>query len=60
MAVVFFLVVKPVNALMARRRTEPPVDETVQQCPHCLSDIPAAASVCVFCTRDVAGEVRTG
>lgn len=53
-AVVFFLVVKPVNALMARRKTEPPVDETVQACPHCLSEIPVAASVCAFCTRDVA------
>ena len=53
-AVVFFLVVKPTNALMARRKTEPPVDETVQQCPHCLSDIPVEATVCAFCTRDVA------
>jgi large conductance mechanosensitive channel len=52
-AVVFFLVVKPVNALMARRRTEPPVDQTVRPCPHCLSEIPVAASVCSFCTRDV-------
>ena len=52
-AVIFFLVVKPVNALMARRKTEPPVDETVKSCPHCLSSIPAAASVCSFCTRDV-------
>jgi large conductance mechanosensitive channel len=51
--VVFYLVVKPTNALLARRKTEPPVDETVQQCPHCLSDIPAAATVCAFCTRDV-------
>jgi large conductance mechanosensitive channel len=53
-AVVFYLVVKPTNALLARLKTEPPVDETVQQCPHCLSDIPVAASVCAFCTRDVA------
>jgi large conductance mechanosensitive channel len=52
-AVVFFLVVKPVNALMARRKTEPPVDETVRTCPHCLSEIPVAATVCAFCTRDV-------
>ena len=52
--VVFYLVVKPVNALMDRLKAEPPVDETVQQCPHCLSQIPAAASVCAFCTRDVA------
>src|ERR671931_1147107 len=40
--VVFFLVVKPVNMLMARRRTEPPVDETVRPCPQCMSDIPVA------------------
>lgn len=53
-AVLFFLVVKPVNALMDRRKTEPPVDETVKDCPHCLSSIPVAASVCSFCTRDVA------
>ena len=52
-AVVFFLVVKPTNALMRRRKTEPPVDETVRQCPHCLSEIPVAASRCAFCTQEV-------
>ena len=51
--VIFFFVVKPYNALMDRRKTEPPVDETVKQCPHCLSSIPVEASVCAFCTRDV-------
>jgi large conductance mechanosensitive channel len=54
-AVIFFLVVKPVNALMRRFKTEPPVDETIKQCPHCLSDIPAAASRCAFCTQEVGG-----
>ena|SRR5579859_5027863 len=53
-AVLFFLVVKPVNALMDRMKTEPPIDENVKNCPHCLSSIPVAASVCMFCTRDVA------
>ena len=52
-AVVFFLVVKPVNALLNRYKTEPPVDATVRQCPHCLSDIPVAASRCAFCTQEV-------
>ena len=52
-AVLFFLVVKPVNALMDRMKTEPPVDETVKDCPHCLSSIPVAATACAFCTRDV-------
>jgi large conductance mechanosensitive channel len=54
-AAVFFIVVRPVNALMARRRTEPEVDEAVAACPHCLSSIPARARVCAFCTRDVVG-----
>jgi large conductance mechanosensitive channel len=53
-AVVFFFVVRPVNALMARRRTEPPVDATTRQCPECLSEIPIAARRCAFCTSEVA------
>jgi large conductance mechanosensitive channel len=52
-AVVFFLVIKPVNALMARRRTEPPVDAETRPCPECLSEIPLAARRCAFCTAEV-------
>ncbi len=52
-AAVFYFVVVPVNALMRRRRTEPPVDETVRPCPECLSEIPAAARRCAFCTAEV-------
>jgi large conductance mechanosensitive channel len=52
---VFFFVVKPVNALMERRRTEPAVDTPTRPCPECLSDIPVAARRCAFCTADVAG-----
>jgi large conductance mechanosensitive channel len=52
-AAVFFLVVKPVNALMARRKTEPPVDATTRACPECLSEIPIAARRCAFCTAEV-------
>jgi large conductance mechanosensitive channel len=52
-AVIFFFVVKPVNALLARRKVEPPVDETVRQCPECLSEIPVAARRCAFCTAVV-------
>ena len=50
-AAVFFLVVRPVNALMARRRTEPPVDSPTHPCPACLSEIPTAARRCAFCTE---------
>jgi large conductance mechanosensitive channel len=49
-AVVFFLVVKPVNALLARYRAEPQVDVTVRPCPECLSDVPVEARRCAFCT----------
>jgi len=52
-AVIFFLVVKPVNALMARYRTEPDVEQTTKDCPHCLSSIPIGASRCAFCTADL-------
>ncbi len=53
-AVVFFFVVKPVNLLMARRKTEPDVESTTKDCAYCLSSIPVGASVCAFCTREVA------
>ena len=53
-AAVFYFVVKPVNMLMERRKTEPPVDATTRACPECLSDIPLAARRCAFCTAEVA------
>ena len=53
-AVVYFLVIKPVNRLMALRRTEPPVAATTHACPECLSEIPLAARRCAFCTAQVA------
>ena len=52
-AVVFFFVVTPVNALIARARREPPTDPTTQKCPECLSEIPIDARRCAFCTLEV-------
>ncbi len=52
-AAVFFLVVKPVNALMTRRKTEMPVDEQTRQCPECLSEVPVLARRCAFCTAEI-------
>jgi len=52
-AAIFFLVVKPVNKLNERRRTEPDVVSTTRDCPQCLSSIPNAASLCAFCTSEV-------
>jgi large conductance mechanosensitive channel len=50
---VFFFVVKPVNMLLDRRRTEPDVESTTRECPECLSSIPRAAKRCAFCTAVV-------
>jgi large conductance mechanosensitive channel len=53
-AAVFFFVVKPVNYLMARLRTEPDVESHTRGCPECLSQIPVGARRCAFCTSEVA------
>ncbi|MGQ7296844.1 large conductance mechanosensitive channel protein MscL [Quadrisphaera sp. KR29] len=53
-AVLYFLVVRPVNALVARYRTEPEPSAPVHECPECLSKIPVRATRCAFCTARVA------
>ena len=53
-AVVFFFVVRPLNTLLARRKTEPDVESETRDCPECLSSIPRAATRCAFCTAKVA------
>ncbi|HLY15600.1 MAG TPA: large conductance mechanosensitive channel protein MscL [Bryobacteraceae bacterium] len=51
---VYFFVVVPVNAVMARmRRGQAPPDPTTKQCPECLSTIPIQAKRCAFCTSPV-------
>jgi large conductance mechanosensitive channel len=52
-AAIFFLVVKPINALQARRSRGQSEDPTTRPCPECLSDIPLAAKRCAFCTAEV-------
>ena len=52
---VYFFVVLPVNAMIARlRRGEAPADPTTKKCPECLSDVPIAARKCAFCTSVLA------
>ena len=55
-AVVFFFVVKPVNAMIARAKEEPPADPSSRKCPECLSEIPLGASRCAFCAAESAPE----
>lgn len=53
-AVVFFVIIKPINALIARQRKQPtPIDPTTRKCPECLSEIPIAAKRCAHCTSVV-------
>ncbi len=50
-AVIYFFVVLPINALVARSRREPPADPTTKKCTECLSEIPIGAKRCAFCTQ---------
>ena len=50
-AVIYFFVVVPINALVARSRKEPPADPTTKKCTECLSEIPIAAKRCAFCAQ---------
>lgn len=52
-AVVYFLVVLPVNRLMDRYRPEPKPAPT-KDCPECLSSIPEAARRCRECGAQLA------
>ncbi len=50
-AVIFFLVIQPLNKLMARVKPGDEVDKPAERlCPACLSAIPMAAQRCKFCT----------
>ena len=58
---VYFFVVVPVNALMARmRRGEAPPDPTSKKCPECLSAVPIAAKRCAFCVTPGCGSWKFG
>lgn len=48
--VLFLLVVRPVNAMRARRENP---DPTTRECPECLSEIPLEAHRCAFCTTEL-------
>jgi large conductance mechanosensitive channel len=52
-AAVYFFVVLPINALIARIKSAPPADPTSKKCPECLSEIPIAATRCSYCTVKV-------
>ena len=53
-AAVYFFVVTPVNALLARmHKDEPAPAPTTKKCPECLSEIPIEAKRCAHCAQPV-------
>ena len=57
-AAVYFFVVLPINALVARMRKAPvPADPTTKKCPECLSEIPIDARRCAFCASPLGTSV---
>jgi large conductance mechanosensitive channel len=53
-AAVYFAVVLPMNALMARlNREDKPAQPSTKKCPQCLSEIPIDARRCAHCTQPV-------
>ena len=56
-AAVYFFVVVPINALIARTRRDPvPADPTTRKCAECLSEIPIKARRCAYCTSALTGQ----
>jgi large conductance mechanosensitive channel len=54
-AVVYFGVVLPLNALLARlKKPAPEAPSAMKTCPECLSEIPLAARRCSHCAQPVA------
>ena len=52
--VIFFFVVKPVNALMNLHKSkEPAAAPTTRDCPFCLSSVPIQATRCAYCTSQL-------
>jgi large conductance mechanosensitive channel len=50
-AVVFFLIIQPLNRFMAHVKPAEEVDRPSERsCPECLSPIPSSAKRCKFCT----------
>jgi large conductance mechanosensitive channel len=52
-AAIFFVVVKPINALQERRKHAPEPESDDRPCPECLSQIPKGARRCSSCTAEV-------
>jgi large conductance mechanosensitive channel len=50
---VFFLIVRPVARMQARKKTGEPAAPTTKECPYCFTAIPVKASRCPNCTSEL-------
>lgn len=48
--VVYFFVVRPVNALTSLYKKGQPEAATTKECPYCISNVPLQATRCAYCT----------
>ncbi len=56
-AVLFFLVVRPLAQMNARKKAQEaaaPAAPTTKECPYCLSTVPLKATRCPHCTSELA------
>jgi large conductance mechanosensitive channel len=51
-AAVFFLIVRPIARMQARKKVEAPTPAT-KECPYCFTAIPIKASRCPNCTSEL-------
>jgi large conductance mechanosensitive channel len=52
-AVVYFIIVLPMQKLLTRFKPAEAAPPTTKPCPQCLSDIPLGATRCKFCAQPV-------
>lgn len=52
-AIVFFLIVKPMNMLLEKTKKADPEDTTITQCPYCFTVVSAEATRCPACTSEL-------
>lgn len=58
-AVIFFLVVQPINHFVeVARKRQPTPDPTTRKCPECLGEVPVMAKRCMHCTSPLKPETK--
>lgn len=52
-AVIFFLIVKPMNMMAERRTRGEVIDPSTRACPYCTNEIAIKATRCPYCTSEL-------